>query len=74
MFLNAIAKQLFPLLAESGSVRGPYYFKGGWFSKREARKRRDALCSADTRHRLPKHLTSMTIEEMENLNIIADEA
>ncbi len=71
---KALAKQLLPLLAESGSVKGPYYFKGCWFSKREARNRRDALCSADTRCRLSKHLTNVTIEEMDNLNIIADEA
>ncbi len=72
--LARIAKALFPLLAKSGAVQGPYLWKGRWFTKKEAWARRDTLCNADMRkHITPQYLATITCEDMEKLNVIADE-
>lgn len=71
--LKKIGQSLMGLLAQSGAVRGPYYFKGIWFAKREASSLLSAICGADERKRLSARYKDVTIQDVQKLSAFVEE-
>ncbi|ADE57262.1 hypothetical protein [Aminobacterium colombiense] len=74
MFLKHSTRKFFELLAKSGVVSGPYYFKGIWFAKREASSLLSAICGADERKRLSARYQDISIRDVQKLSAFVEEA
>jgi len=69
-----MAGKLVEALRRSGTISGPYVWKGGRVTKGRARVLREMLCSADDRIKFdPEFLASVTVDDMLRLNELADE-